>query len=113
MRRTTFETARFFVWVVFAVFLVLPGVTGCGGAKSSSGDTQETTKVPPDPGEGEPLKSKDEKGNGWRWKGKRDHCYYVFENRCFEKKKAACEAAGCQLAECQADGGAPAKVRCN
>jgi hypothetical protein len=113
MRRTTFETARFFVWAVLALFLVLPGVTGCGGASNSSGENQSsTTVVPPDTEEGAPLDPSDDKGNGWRWKGKRDHCYYVFENRCFEDKKAACEAAGCPVASCQADSGAPAKIRC-
>jgi hypothetical protein len=113
MRRTTFETARFFVSVVLALFLVLPGLTGCGGASNSSGEGQSsTTVVPPDTEEGAPLDTSDGKGSGWRWKGKRDHCYYLFDNRCFEDKKAACEAAGCAVASCQADRGAPAKVRC-
>lgn len=113
MRRTTFDTARFFIWAVLAVFLVLPGVMGCGGASNSSSESQSsTTVVPPDTEEGAPLNTSDEKGNGWRWKGKRDHCYYLFDNRCFEDKKTACEAAGCTDATCQAGGGAPAKISC-
>lgn len=111
MRRITSEATRVFVWIALALVLALPAATGCGGA--SNGAKEKTTEVPPEPGEGAALGSKDEKGRGWRWKGKRDHCYYVFDNHCYEDKAAACKAAGCpDAAQCNTDDGAPAKVSC-
>ncbi len=49
---------------------------------------------------------------GWRWKGDRDNCVYIYENECFAKKTAACKAAGCPGQGCLEKHGAPAKVSC-
>lgn len=52
------------------------------------------------------------KWSGWRWRGKRGNCYYVFGNRCFKRRKKACKAAGCKVSRCKLDDSAPAKVSC-
>ena len=64
------------------------------------------------------VKSKDdvsEKGKswgGWRWKGKRNDCFFKSDNQCFDSKKKACKAAGCSTSVCKTDDGAPAQVSC-
>jgi hypothetical protein len=49
---------------------------------------------------------------GWRWKGDRDDCFYVFKNKCFDSKSRACEAADCGSGKCNVEEGAPSKVKC-
>lgn len=56
--------------------------------------------------------AKDKSTNGWRWAGKRGDCFYLVDNRCFDKREAACKAARCGSGACATDDGAPAKVRC-
>jgi hypothetical protein len=52
-------------------------------------------------------------GEGWRWKGKREACMFLVGKQCFDKRDAACTAAGCSGATCQSEGNAvPAEVTC-
>jgi hypothetical protein len=100
--------------LVLAGFLVL-GVAAlaCAGSstdkKKSEGSTP-ITKVPPQ--DDEDVDGKDKEWGGWRWRGKRDDCYFVHKNKCFDDEKKACKAAGCSLKECELEGGGPAKVSC-
>jgi hypothetical protein len=48
----------------------------------------------------------------WRWSGARQDCHYVYENRCYAEKKAACKAASCPAERCTVDDGVPARIRC-
>jgi hypothetical protein len=114
----------------FCLCLALLCGPGCGGkstaatpseteAKGATAKSAATTKVPPaaEDDDSAALASSDspdpktkEKGS-WRWKGKRDLCYFVVENKCFADEKSACEAAECDSG-CIVDKGAPAKVTC-
>jgi hypothetical protein len=87
-------------------------VASCGGsssdASSSARPAAEAEAAPV-----EAVSGKDKKHGGWRWKGARRECFFVFDNECFATRKAACRAAGCGLSSCQQVGqSAPAKIRC-
>jgi hypothetical protein len=90
---------------------------GCGGKSATSSETKTkkapTTKVPPvaEDDDSPALDSKDKEWGSWRWKGKRDLCYFVVDNNCFPDEKSACEAAECESG-CVVNKGAPAKVTC-
>ncbi|MBL4635985.1 MAG: hypothetical protein JKY56_19145 [Kofleriaceae bacterium] len=61
----------------------------------------------------DPVSGKGKSWGGWRRKGKRDKCFYVHENKCFETEKQACKAAACGDKECRVVDGAPADVKCS
>lgn len=100
-------------------------LAGCGSPGAGQGDVanadddeaSEDSYASERPKRGR-VKDKDdvsEQGKewgGWRWKGNRDNCVYVHENKCYAKKKAACKAAGCDGRACLEKSGAPAKIRC-
>ena len=58
------------------------------------------------------VSEKGKKWGGWRWKGKRDNCFFVTNNRCFDNEKAACKAAKCGSKACLKKSGAPTKISC-
>ena len=100
------------------VLLLLPClVLACGGPQSSPGDSAEDRKSEkktrrkhaPDK---DAVSEDGKKWGGWRWKGKRDECYYVFKNRCYDTKAEACSAAKCGKQSCAVKEGAPSKVSC-
>ena len=76
---------------------------GCGGG-------QETPAQPE--GEEEELDSEGKSWGGWRWKGKRNDCFFLYKNECFASLKAACAKARCGEGQCGHDESAPAKVSC-
>jgi hypothetical protein len=51
-------------------------------------------------------------GEGWRWKGNRAHCLFLVGKQCFDKREAACEAAGCAGDACKVSSAVPALVSC-
>jgi hypothetical protein len=90
----------------------------CGGGQTGVSDEDRTDKTrkkkkhrkhAPDK---EAISEDGKSWGGWRWKGDRDDCFYVFKNKCFESKSRACEAAKCGSGECSVKSGAPSKVTC-
>lgn len=99
---------------------MLLGALACGGASSNkasedegdddeSGDAGPTTKRKKME---RPVSEEGKKWGGWRWKGKREDCFFMHKNQCFATLEEACRAAKCKKAECVHDEGAPAKVSC-
>lgn len=98
--------------VLFAITLaILLGLTisACGSSPDKGSETP-VTKVPGE--KGDPVSEKGKAWGGWRWKGKRDDCFFVHKNRCFSRLNAACAYAKCDLAKCKHDDGAPATITC-
>ena len=92
--------------VLLAALLLLAPVTsgaGCGGSKPPE------TEAAADE---EPVSEEGKKWGGWRWKGKRNNCFFKVENSCFDSLEGACKAAKCKKSECEHDDGAPATVSC-
>lgn len=90
----------------------LLALTACGGggnegtrSSSADEDAAATRKEKPVPEEGK-------KWGGWRWKGRRQDCFFRVGNECHSTLEAACKAAGCGKSDCVQDDGAPAKVSC-
>jgi hypothetical protein len=91
----------------FAASLAL--APSCGGP---SGDGERPRAAEPEE-DSAPVSEEGKKWGGWRWKGKRDDCFYIHDNECFADKKAACRAAGCGESRCKEKANtAPIKVRC-
>lgn len=90
--------------VLLAVCLGI--AAGCGGSSPDS------AKKPDKAGEDEQLSSEGKSWGGWRWKGKRNDCFFLYENECFSSMKKACRRAKCGDAGCEHDDSAPAKVSC-
>lgn len=95
----------FLAVVCLAPLLALPA---CGGG-SESADT-ETGRA--DRNE-KPVSEQGKKWSGWRWKGKRQDCFFLVGNECHSSLDAACKAAGCKKSTCVHDESAPAKVSCD
>ena len=86
-------------------------LAGCaGGARETSAPAQrqETAEAAEAPAASPEGKS----WGGWRWKGKRDDCFFVHANRCYDKQADACRAAGCSQDRCRISGGGPAQISC-
>ncbi len=101
--------------------VVALALSGCGspGSGQSEGpdDAEEFDYDKERPKRGrvkdkDAVSSKGKKWGGWRWKGKRDNCVYVANNKCFTEKKPACKAAGCPGKTCLEKRGAPSKISC-
>jgi hypothetical protein len=84
-------------------------VAGCGGS-SPDADSPKGKKADQD--DEEEVSSKGKKWGGWRWKGKRNDCFFIFKNECFSSMKKACRRAKCGDTKCEHDDSAPAKVAC-
>ena len=93
------------------VLLALFALAACGGGGSEGGDSSSadsearTRKEKPVPEQGK-------KWSGWRWKGKREDCFFLVENECHSSLDSACKAARCKKSSCVHDESAPAKVSC-
>lgn len=115
MERIISTASRVLCGTWLALSLILVSAGACGGSSSQSADQKSTTAAPAAAGD---TDEQDEEGtdkkdtSAWRWKGKRDNCFYLYENQCFEDRKAACAAAQCGEGQCRLDSGAPAKVSC-
>jgi len=111
-----------------AVVLFALLASGCAGARGDSPDSPDSkgdssskkhssgktpyTVVPPEEQDESEVDSEGKKWSGWRYKGKRDDCFYVVGRRCYKSQKKACKAAGCATADCRTSGAGPAKVIC-
>jgi hypothetical protein len=100
-------------------FVVLAALVACAGARPSSDEPttarekqKQEARNDKDASDDPPPGSK--KWSGWRYKGDRNECFYLFGAKCFKTEKAACQAAGCKAAskKCHAEGGGPATVSC-
>ena len=101
--------------------LVLWGAFACGGASKNSApdDDDEAGEDGGDASSSKkrkkmerPVSEDGKRWGGWRWKGKREDCFFVHDNQCFATLEEACKAAKCKMADCVQDDGAPAKVSC-
>lgn len=91
--------------MALASYLLALALVGCGGSKNGPSE--------PDPTATEaPVSEEDKNWGGWRWKGQRDDCFFVHQNRCYDDKAKACKAAGCSDKSCDVHGGGPATVKC-
>lgn len=97
--------------VRIALFAAALGVlAACGGSSPDGAKSPESDKASADD-EGE-VSSKGKKWGGWRWKGRRNDCFFLYENECFSSLEKACRRAKCDKDACEHDDSAPAKVRC-
>ena len=104
----------------WATTLLLSGAIACGGGASSNtasepDDEEDEASEPSDKQRKKmerPVSEHGKKWGGWRWKGKREDCFYVHKNQCYASLDDACEAAKCKKDDCVHDDGAPAKVSC-
>ena len=72
------------IGIVASLLFALLGACGADGkGRTGSPETGEEAKV----------SETGKRWGGWRWKGDRDRCYYIFRNHCFETQTAACKAA--------------------
>ena len=105
--------------VILATALLL-GPTACGGGSSTGDDTAKPGRDSDDSeGKGvddgeDGVSAKGKEWGGWRWKGKRDDCFFVYDNRCYNDLDKACKKAGCAKKDkkCETSGGGPAEVSC-
>jgi hypothetical protein len=91
------------------VLVVLLALFACGGGASESSDSSsgdDTARKE------KPVAEQGKQWSGWRWKGKRDDCFFLVENECHATLAAACKAAGCGKSSCVQDDSAPVKVSC-
>jgi hypothetical protein len=93
----------------FLLFGVL-ALTACGGGAGESTDTSSTDDARPR--KEKPVAEQGKEWSGWRWKGKRQDCFFKVGNECHSSLEAACKAAGCGKSSCVHDDGAPARVSC-
>lgn len=84
----------------------LPAACG-GGAATETAAAPAVEEEPP-----EPLSDEGKSWNGWRWKGKRQECFFRHRNRCYDKLEDACRAAGCEGEQCAHDDAVPSVVSC-
>lgn len=92
---------------------------GCGASQKNAAEDQDSSeqkeskpkhrKHAPDE---DAVSEQGKSWGGWRWSGKRDDCFYVFDNKCFDSKARACIAAICDDRACVAKPGVPSKVSC-
>ena len=110
----TSRSVRFF-WLALCLALICgPGCGGKNTTATASEAKSSTTQVPPAAEDDDSAAldgSKGKKWKSWRWKGKRDLCYFVVDNQCFPDEESACKAAACESG-CAVGEGAPAKVTC-
>ena len=105
-----------FLGAIALVFSFTAVPMSCGGergkrtAQPDSSDEGETEKSSDAYTESKAPKGK--QWGGWRWKGKRDDCFFVYKNQCYNKQETACKAAKCKKGACIMDKSAPAKISC-
>lgn len=86
--------------------VIAPACGGAGGEKEESAKPADETASP--------VSEEGKSWGGWRWKGRRQDCFFLYKNRCFSSLKKACQAARCKRegADCVYDDSAPAHVSC-
>ncbi|MEO8845454.1 MAG: hypothetical protein ABI591_24360 [Kofleriaceae bacterium] len=96
-------------------FAMAVGAGSCGGATSDANEPQTAREKQYAEAQrnGELDDQKPEKKGGWRFKGDRKDCRYLFNSKCFKDEPAACKAAGCGGPACSTTGAGPATVSCS
>jgi len=107
--------------VALLLVVALTATVGCGDTTPPARDPA-TGKRPQTAAEraraehvddDQPVTADGKKWGGWRYRGRRDTCYYVVGRRCFDKRADACAAARCgNQQQCVVEGGGPARVSC-
>ena len=92
--------------------LLLGCLVGAFAACSGNGKGESTGPGADDVAANDPAPPEGKDWGGWRWKGKRDDCFFKVGNKCFDSRAQACKAAGCKGDTCEHDGSAPANVTC-
>ncbi len=95
----------------FALLAFL-ALAACGGGGSESADTSAGDDGGRVGRKDKPVPEQGKQWGGWRWKGRREDCFFLVGNECHSSLEAACKAAGCKKSTCVHDGSAPAKVSC-
>jgi hypothetical protein len=95
-------------------FAIAVGAVGCGGAAADADEPQTAREKQYAEAQknGELDEQKPVKTGGWRFKGDRKDCRYLFNSKCFKNETAACKAAGCGGPACSSTGAGPATVSC-
>jgi hypothetical protein len=89
--------------------LACSGAIGCGGGgEEGSGSSSARAAERKE----KPVTEEGKEWGGWRWKGRREDCFFLYRNQCFAKLDEACRAANCRKSDCGHDDSAPAVVRC-
>jgi hypothetical protein len=83
----------------------LVGSSACGSSKPGENEAAAAADE-------EPVSEHGKKWGGWRWKGKRNDCFFLVDNACHDTFEGACKAAKCKESECLHDESAPAVVSC-
>jgi hypothetical protein len=97
----------------FAPAVVLPLALACAIGALACGNSGKEGSATPEAEQNEaPLSEEGKQWGGWRWKGKREECFFLHDNTCYVTFDAACKAARCKGGRCVADEAAPAKVSC-
>jgi hypothetical protein len=86
-------------------------IAGCGGSSPDKTESPKGKKADKGDDDEEEVSSKGKKWGGWRWKGRRNDCFFIYKNECFSSMKKACKRAKCST-KCEHDDSAPAKVSC-
>jgi len=84
----------------------------CGGTTERTARPSKTSAIKRGKADPKPVSEDGKQWGGWRWRGKRDNCFFVFKNRCYSAKKRACAAAKCGARKCDHRGGGPAEIYC-
>jgi len=103
------EPVRIACWPRGFVLLAVLVFTACGGG---TGESSDSSSADAKPRKDKPVPEQGKQWSGWRWKGKRQDCFFKVGNECHSSLEAACKAAGCDRSSCVHDDGAPARVSC-
>jgi hypothetical protein len=97
------------VVLAFAISLA-----GCAGSQNEADEPQTAREKQYAEARknGDLDNEKPTKKGGWRFKGDRKDCRYLFNSKCFKTEKQACAAAGCGTPKCTLTGAGPATVSC-
>ncbi len=86
-------------------------LTACGGGAAETTDDSSASDGGKH-GKEKPVPEQGKQWSGWRWKGKRQDCFFKVGNECHSSLESACKAAGCAKSSCVHDDAAPAQVSC-
>jgi len=100
---------------VIVAFVASVCVLSCGGSREQPPKTagkSRASAIKRTKADKQPVSEAGKRWGGWRWRGKRDTCFFVFRNHCFSSKKRACSVAKCGARKCKHRGGGPAEIYC-
>lgn len=109
-RQTSVGKTRYIIVVLAACFVWACG--GSGETARSESPRSRASDIKRAEGDKEPVPEHGKRWGGWRWRGKRDTCFFVYRNKCYSEKAKACRAAKCGPRKCKYKGGGPAEIYC-